>query len=73
MMQNMTIPELQRQGLSGVREAVYQLGLRALEIHFCFGDDQYCQHRTELAQLENDLHNEIPPECENCGHSVGDN
>lgn len=63
----LSVEELQRLGRAGDSSAVAELGRRALDMDFCFGDEVYCEHRHELSDLQQALNSEPPPECPHCG------
>ena len=72
VLSNATIEELQRHGLAGDKDAIMELGRRALKLDFCRGYStvdgaRYCEHAIELDELKTALDNEIPPECPHCG------
>jgi hypothetical protein len=61
-----SIAELQRHGIAGDQDAIFELGKRVLNLDI-EEDDHMCEFRRELIQLKNDLFFDIPPDCPHCG------
>lgn len=72
LLKNMTLEELKNNGISGDEDCIIELGQRFLELPFCHFENNYCEHREKLLQLECDLENEGPPECPHCHEIILD-